>query len=259
MITSCCLSSATARFRRGVVGAGWGCPRSDACRHHGGTLRAHLDQDHPRPRRRRRRAADHRRRPGSYRRHGGRHDAASAHLTLGQRRYMSQDGYIRLTARGPIVGPTVASGPRALLFVDIEPEELDANNFLGLRNATYDAVRGARWIIARAPGPAADERDSEPTARLLRAAGCTGSSASDPRRRPASCISRSANRRRSRGTSRPTRRSSNALAPWNSRRWWPGQARYGSPPTTTTACRRESTSRRSCESRARYANHATPK
>lgn len=60
------------------------------------------------------------------------------------------DGYVRLTARGPLVGPKRADGPHAVLFVDIEPHVFAAGGFSTLREVSHESVRDAGWIVARA-------------------------------------------------------------------------------------------------------------
>lgn len=63
---------------------------------------------------------------------------------------MNRDGYLRLTHQGPRMGPTPAEGPGALVFVDIEPEAFEAGSYTTLRDAPFEAVRSARWLLVRA-------------------------------------------------------------------------------------------------------------
>jgi hypothetical protein len=63
---------------------------------------------------------------------------------------MSQDGYLRLTVRGPRVADTLAAGPGAMLFADVEPGALLAGGLTTLRDVPHDVFRDVRWLLARA-------------------------------------------------------------------------------------------------------------
>jgi len=63
---------------------------------------------------------------------------------------MSGDGYVRLTARGPVVGPTRPVGPLGMLFVDVEPQVFAMGGFSALRDLSHEFVRDADWLVARA-------------------------------------------------------------------------------------------------------------